>query len=169
MNSIGRSYTRVSRLPALMFALAALGCSLCQADPVTRPTPSDDAFYHQLMKLPQSDGYSPTRTFTIVTDAEHGNQLVAEDDPNLRFNLIWMEQYRPGYKARSGGAAFGEIFRSYIKSAYKSYRASNSQSILHALPDENGSLRASSSYTGEMDYNLKVTDDEVRFKIQYSY
>lgn len=166
MNNVRRSYTRVSRLPMMIVALATLGCSVCQAAPAT---PGDEAFYHQLLKLPQSDGYSPTRTFTIITDAEHGNQLVAEDDPNLRFNLLWMEQFRPGYKTRSGGSALGEIFRSYIKSAYKSYRAGNSQSILHALPDENGSLRASSNYTSEMDYNLKVTDDEVRFKIQYSY
>lgn len=166
MNHVRRSFTCVSRLPMMIFALATLGCSVCQAG---QAAPSDEAFYHQLLKLPKSDGYSPTRTFTIITDAEHGNQLVAEDDPNLRFNLLWMEQFRPGYKTRNGGSALGEIFRSYVKSAYKTYRARNTQGMLHALPDENGSLRTSSSYTGEMDYNLKVTDDEVRFKIQYSY
>lgn len=168
MNSLRRSYTCVSRLPMMTFALAALGCSLCQADSVKPAKPVDDAFYHQLMKLPQHDGYSPTRSFTIVTDAEHGNRLVAEDDPNLRFNLLWMEQFRPGYKARTGGSAVGEIFRTYIKSAYKTYRARNAQGTT-ALPDENGSLRRGSNYTGEMDYNVRVTDDEVRLKVQYNY
>lgn len=168
MSSIRRSYTRFSQLPMIVFALATLGCSLCQASPATATRPSDDAFYHQLMKLPESNGYSPTRTFTIVTDAEHGNRLVAEDDPNLRFNLLWMEQFRPGYQARSGGSAMGEIFRSYVKTAYKAYRARNAQST-NALPDENGSLRSKSNYSGEMDYNVKMTSDEVRLKIQYNY
>ncbi len=167
MSNMRRSYICVSRLPMAVFVLAALSGSLCRADPVT-PKSNDDAFYHQLMKLPQHDGYSPTRSFTIVTDAEHGNRLVAEDDPNLRFNLLWMEQFRPGYQARNGGSAVGEIFRTYIKSAYKSYRAQNAQGT-SALPDENGSLRRKSDYSGEMDYNVKVTDDEVRFKIQYNY
>lgn len=168
MNSVRRIYTRVSRFPVMIFALAALGSTLCQADSASLATSSEEAFYHQLMKLPQSDGYSPTRTFTIVADAEHGNQLVAEDDPNLRFNLLWMEQFRPGYKSRKGGSALGEIFRSYVKSAYKSYRAQNAQSM-QALPDENGSLRGGSSYAAEVDYNIKVTSDEVRLKVEYTY
>lgn len=135
----------------------------CQADP------REDAFYHQLVKLPATDGYHPTRTFTIITDAEHGNQLVAEDDDNLRFNLLWMQQFRPDYKASRGGAAFGEIFRSYLKNAYKAYRDRNSNGMLSALPDENGSLNHSRLSNGEMDYNVKVTGDEVRFRLQYKY
>jgi hypothetical protein len=127
----------------------------------------DDAFYHQLLKLHTPDGYQPTRNFTIVTDAEHGNQLVAEDDPNLRFNLAWMQQFQPGYKERRGGAAFGEMFRSYLKTAYKSYRDHNAQSM-SALPDENGSVR-SRSFASDVDYNVKVTSDEVRFKVEYNF
>src|SRR5689334_7752548 len=120
----------VRTLLAMLAATLGAGLSLeCNADP------RDDAFYHQLVKLPVTDGYRPTRTFTIITDAEHGNQLVAEDDDNLRFNLIWMQQFRPDYKASRGGAAFGEIFRSYLKSAYKSYRERNGGSgMLSALP-----------------------------------
>jgi len=128
---------------------------------------NDDAFYHQLQKTHTPDGYQPTRSFTIVTDAEHGNQLVAEDDPNLRFNLAWMQQFQPGYKARRGGSAFGEIFRSYLKTAYKSYRDHNAQSM-SALPDENGSGKTH-SFATDIDYNVKVTSDEVRFKVGYSF
>jgi hypothetical protein len=139
---------------------ATLGISQqCQAG-------GEDAFYHQLLKTETPSGYQPTRSFTIVTDAEHGNQLVAEDDPNLRFNLAWMQQFQPGYKSRRGGSAFGEIFRSYLKTAYKSYRDHNAQSM-SALPDENGSGTAK-SFT-DVDYNLKVTSDEVRFKVGYSF
>lgn len=145
--------------------VACLGASSsCHA------APPDDAFYHQLLKMNTTtpDGYQPTRTFTIVTDSEHGNQLVAEDDADLRFNLMWMQQFQPGYKARHGGSAFGEIFRSYVKNAYKAYRNSNAQSMA-AMPDENGSGSVGNAFARDVDYNLKVTDSEVRFKVEYSY
>jgi hypothetical protein len=137
--------------------------------PASLGAPSEEAFYQQLLKLPQTDGYRPTRTFTIITDADNGNQLVADDDADLRFNLLWMQQFRPGYKTTRGGAAFGQIFRTYMKSAYKSYRDRNNGGMLSALPDENGSLPSSRFRGGEMDYGLKVTDDEVRIRIEYSY
>jgi hypothetical protein len=127
-----------------------------------------DAFYQQLLKAPVNDGYRPTRSFTIVTDAERGNQLVAEDDPNLRFNLLWMQQFQPGYRAREGGAAIGELFRGYIKSAYKSYRERNAESF-SALPDENGSIKVRSSYRNEIDYRLNLNDGDVKLKVKYSF
>lgn len=152
-----------SRLAIATLCTAAV----CSIAPATEAAPPDDAFYHQLLKMRTPAGYQPTRTFTIVIDTENGNQLVAEDDAHLRFNLLWMQQFQPGYKARHGGSAFGEIFRSYVKTAYKSYRDSNAQSMA-ALPDENGSVK-SRSFARDVDYNLKVTDDEVRFKVEYSY
>lgn len=130
----------------------------------------NEAFYNQLLKLPASNGYHPTRSFTIITDAEHGNRLVAEDDENLRFNLLWMEHFRPGYRTTRGGAALGEIVRTYLKSIYKSYRERNSDSaMLAALPDENGELGSSYLDGGEMDYGLKVTEKELRLSLQYRY
>jgi hypothetical protein len=151
------------RKPASALCIAAT-FSLPQ---VAAAAPSDDAFYHQLLKMRTPAGYHPTRTFTIVTDAERGNQLVAEDDADLRFNLMWMQQFQPGYKARQGGSAFGELFRSYVKRAYKSYRDRNAQTMA-ILPDENGSVR-SSAFSRDVDYNLKLTDDEVRLKVEYTY
>lgn len=145
-------------------ATLAAGLGLSQT---CHAAPPDDAFYHQLLKMRTPEGYQPTRNFTIVTDAERGNQLVADDDANLRFNLMWMQQFQPGYRARHGGSAFGEIFRSYVKGAYKSYRERNAQAM-SAMPDENGSGRTS-AFTRDIDYNLKLTDDEVRFKVEYTY
>ena len=130
-----------------------------------------DAFYHQLLKLPDDRGYLPTRSFTIIVDTEHGNQLVAEDDPNLRFNVLWMNQLKPGYQSSQGGAALGELFRSYLKTAYKAYRDYKGEAMA-ALPDENGSIhgnRGATNLIDAMDYNIKVTSDEVRFKVQYNY
>ncbi len=166
MSTVRCMHQYLCRIGAAIVAL--LGSALCEAAPDPLANPNNEAFYHQLLKLPESTGYRPTRTFTIVTDPEHGDRLVAEDDPNLRFNLLWMEQFRPGYQSRNGGAALGEVFRSYVKTAYKAYRARNAQSS-SVLPDENGSMRSKSAYSGEMDYNVKLTTDELRFKVQYSF
>jgi hypothetical protein len=166
MSTVRCIHQYICRIGATILAL--LGSALCEATPDPLANPNNEAFYHQLLKLPESVGYSPTRSFTIVTDPEHGDRLVAEDDPNLRFNLLWMEQFRPGYQSRNGGAALGEVFRSYVKTAYRAYRARNAQST-NALPDENGSMRGKSNYSGEMDYNIKLTTDELRFKVQYSF
>lgn len=145
------------------------------ADPLSRLNSlnrlGDDAFYHQLIKLPESDGYLPTRSFTIIVDTERGNQLVAADDPNLRFNMLWMEQFKTGYRTRRGGAAFGTLFRSYLQTAYKSYRANNGQSKL-AFPSESESLDSNDavgSFTDDLDYKLKISGDEIRLKLQYNY
>lgn len=158
--------SRRSKLLTSLCTVATLAAALGLPQTCHAAKP-DDAFYHQLLKMRTPVGYQPTRTFTIVTDAERGNQLVADDDANLRFNLMWMQQFQPGYRSRQGGSAFGEIFRSYVKSAYKSYRERNAQS-LSALPDENGSGRTS-AFARDVDYNLKLTDDEVRLKIEYTY
>jgi hypothetical protein len=157
--------SNISRLGAVLtqvLAFATFGFSLtCAAGP------AEDAFYHQLLKTETPDGYHPTRTFTIVTDAENGNQLVAEDDPSLRFNLLWMDQYQTGYKSRNGGAAIGELFRSYMKSAYKAYRDRHSQA-LSALPDENGSMKVR-SFSRDVDYRLNWNGNDVRLKVEYSF
>lgn len=165
---------RAARLPARRptpIASRCMAAALCTAllgfAQTCHAAPPDDAFYHQLLKMRTPVGYQPTRSFTIVTDAENGNQLVAEDDADLRFNLLWMQQFQPGYRSRQGGSAFGELFRSYVRTAYKAYRERNAQSMA-ALPDENGSVK-SRSFARDVDYNLKVTDDEVRLKVQYSY
>lgn len=130
----------------------------------------DDAFYHQLIKLPESDGYLPTRSFTIIVDTDRGNQLVAEDDPNLRFNMLWMEQFKPGYRTRRGGAAFGMMFRTYLQNVYKAYRERDDQA-LGAFPNSNGAATNDDErdIAEALDYGLKLTGDEVRFKVQYNY
>lgn len=159
------------RIAATVFIF--VGFTIAQsssADSLSRP--SDDAFYHQLIKLPESNGYLPTRSFTIIVDTDRGNQLVAADEANLRFNMLWMEQFKPGYRTRRGGAAIGMLFRSYAKNAYKAYRANKAQSMM-AFPSESESLdRASDeiiSFSDALDYKLKISSDEVRLKLQYNY
>ena len=166
--SFSQNFRAVAALALTVISIGFAQSSAADTQPKLR---HDDAFYSQLLKLPDNNGYLPTRSFTIVVDTEHGNQLVAEDDPDLRFNLLWMQQFQPGYRSSHGGSAFGEIFRSYVKAAYKAYRDYNAESM-SALPDENGSIHGSQdarNLIDAMDYNLKVTGDEVRFKVQYNY
>jgi len=136
-------------------------CKACSAGP------REDAFYHQLLKTQIAEGYRPTRSFNIVVDTEHGNQMVAEDEPDLRFNLLWIEQFQPGYRARQGGAALGELVRSYLRSAYKSYRSSNAQT-LSAFPDENGTLKAR-GISNDLDYHINWTGSDFKLSVKYSY
>lgn len=142
-------------------AIGLLACAgLCCAGPAEEP------FYHQLIDLKDRPGYQPTRTFTIVTDAENGNRLVAEDDPDLRFNILWMDQYQPGYRSRKGGAAFGQIVRGYAKALYKSYR-SNRAGGDSFLPSAEGTGKVGN--LTDTDYDLRLSDDEVKIGIKYSY
>jgi hypothetical protein len=145
---------------------AAFGCATLFA-PTTAAGPAEEPFYHQFLDLKTDNGYRPTRTFTIITDPNHGNRLVAEDDPDLQFNVLWLDQYQDGYKTRDGGSALGYMLREYLKSAYKSYRERNAQR-LSALPDEkgNGSI---TGFEGEMHYRLRWSDDEVKVGVEYNY
>ncbi len=162
------------RITANAFTWAICTCSAmtfaqaASADPLQRTR--DDAFYHQLIKLPAADGYQPTRSFTIIVDTERGNQLVAADEPNLRFNMLWMEQFKPGYRSRRGGAAFGMMFRTYVATAYKSYKT-NRDAPLDGFPsaDSLDHHDGAMSFSDSLDYNLKIDGDEVRLKMEYAY
>jgi len=149
-------------------ALSTLACiagtlALCNA----QAQPTGDAFYHQLLKTSPQPGYQPTRSFTIVTDEENGNQLVAVDDPDLRFNVLWMQQFQPGYRTRNGGAALGEVLRGYVKAAYKTFRQRHAQTF-SSLPDENGAIRVH-SISSEMEYHLNWTGKDFKFGVEYDF
>lgn len=153
------------RRPSAFSALAGIAgaLALCNA----QAEPGADAFYQQLLKTPVQQGYQPTRTFTIIADEEHGNQLVAVDDVDLRFNMLWMRQYQPGYRSRSGGAALGEVLRGYVRNAYKSLRSHHAQS-LSAFPDENG-LGKVQSFPSEMEYHLNWSGRDFKLGIEYEF
>lgn len=149
----------VAAAPLAAAFLALLVAHPCAADPR-----GDQAFYQQLIDMSHRSGYVPTRTFTLVPD-ENGGGLVADDDPQLQFNLLWLDQHQPGYRVREGGAAFGNVVRSFLKSAWKNYRNANAQRLAGA-PDENG---AGSLRSRDVDYRLRWSDDEVTIGFEYQY
>lgn len=148
-------------------AALALCCGIALCPLPCAAGPGDDAFYHQLLKTQPPSGYRPTRAFIVVTDPEHGDQMVATDDPDLRFNLLWMQQSQPGYRTRNGGAALGEIARSYLRSAYRSYRERNAQT-LSAFPDENGTMKAR-AISNDLDYHLNWNGGDFKLGVKYSF
>jgi hypothetical protein len=134
----------------------------------TQQAGAEDAFYKQFLKTQQyNNNYRPTRTFVIISDAEHGNQLVAEEDTELRFNMMWLKQYQPEYKVRMGGAAFGEIVRSYLRGAYKNLRANHAQTF-SAFPDENGAMKVH-SFSSDLEYHLNWSGRDLELGVHYSF
>lgn len=152
------------RRQSTLFTLAGITSMLALC---AQAGPSGDAFYQQLLKAPVQQGYQPTRSFTIVTDEEHGNQLVAVDDPDLRFNVLWMQQHQPGYRMRMGGAALSEMLRSYARSVYKSFRTRHAQTF-SSLPDENGAVKVR-SFSNEVEYHLNWSGKDVKLGVEYDF
>lgn len=111
-------------------------------------------------------GYRPTRSYTVVRDAT-GDRLVARDDPQLAFNLLWLEQHDPAYRYREGGAAFGKLVRSLLKNAWRNYREDHAQQLAGAPDAEgNGSLER---FSEDTDYRLRWSDDEVTIAVEYAF
>jgi len=140
-------------------AIAALICC-------TSTVLAEEPFYRQLIDLQQPAGYSPTRSFTIVVDGER-NRLVASDDPDLQFNLMWLDQFHPDYRHRRGGAAIGQLLRSYLRQLYDDGRQQNSMSAGY-VPDGDVDVKVG-NFGGEMEYHLRVKDDEVNLRLEYLY
>lgn len=128
---------------------------------------AEEPFYRQLIDLQQPAGYSPTRTFTVIVDGERGNRLVASDDPNLQFNLAWMDQYHPDYRHRKGGGALGLLVRSYLRQLYDDGREQRAVSANY-VPDGDVDVGIG-NFGGEMEYHLRVKDDEVNLRLEYLY
>lgn len=126
--------------------------------------PAEEAFYRQFIRFGDHNGYQPTRTFTIVIDAEQGSRLVAEDDPDLDFNMAWMDQFQPGYKSRNGGAALGVLLRGYARSLFESYRSNNQGGGVTP-----GTEDTDINFGNDVEYDLRLKSDEVRVGVKYAF
>lgn len=157
-----RSIHRTQRSLRTTIALIVCGllgfCASCLAQA------SDEPFYRQLIRFKDHGGYQPTRAFTVVTDARQGNRLVAEDDPDLNFNMAWMDQFQPGYKSRNGGAALGVLLRGYARSLFESYRGNNQGNSLIPNADDE-----SLNFGGDVEYDLRLKSDEVLVGVKYTF
>lgn len=151
----------ISLFPALLACLAGQSAALADASTATQLH-----FYQQLIDLEAPRQYVPTRTFTVIRD-ESGDRLVADDDAQLQFNMLWLRQYEEGYRYREGGAALGRLVRTYLKNAWRNYRSSHAQ-LLSAAPDENGS-GGLGAFSTDMEYRLRWSDDEVTLGLEYRY
>lgn len=128
---------------------------------------AEEPFYRQLIDLQQPTGYSPTRTFTVIVDGERGNRLVASDDADLQFNLMWLDQFHPDYRYRDGGGAIGLLLRSYLRQLYDDGRQQRSVGAGY-VPDGDVDVNIG-NFGGEMEYHLRLKDDEVNVRFEYLY
>lgn len=86
----------------------------------------------------------------------------AEEDDDLAFNYLWMQQHQQGYKHKNGGAAFGKLLRMGVKQWYQSYRGNSSAG--GNVTDED-----ITSTLSKMDYRLKVSGDKVKLGVEYEF
>lgn len=83
---------------------------------------------------------------------------IAPDDPNLKFNRLWLEQYSEDYHHREGGAVFGYILRTTLRQWYKSRST-----------EQYSSSDAENQYSVNMDYNLRISSDRIKIGVKYAF
>ncbi|ARN75380.1 hypothetical protein [Oceanicoccus sagamiensis] len=84
-----------------------------------------------------------------------------EDD--LAFNYLWLQQHQQGYSRREGGAAAGKLLRMGIKSLYKSYSGSGT------INTNNHDDSDFKSKAADVDYRLRLSSDKVKLKVEYEF
>lgn len=91
------------------------------------------------------------------------HQANIKQDSSLRFNQIWINQYKSDYKHKSGGAAIGKIFRMSFKSWYRSLDTSSEPIVINH--QQNLNLQEESS----MNYGLRLSNSKVKMKVEYKF
>lgn len=142
--------------------LVLLGTTAC-----AEPNASGPLFYQQLIDLnTRFHAHAPSRTPILISAANGPTQWLAEHDPHLAFDLLWLEQHRDGYRYREGGAALGKLFRSLLRQAWDNYR-DDGGSFLSVVPDT--ADRAARAYRPGTRYDLRISDDEVELGFEYRW
>ena len=84
-----------------------------------------------------------------------------EQDNDLAFNYLWMQQYQHGYEQKNGGAAVGRLLRMGVKSIYNAYTGTT--------PSSTESREDFTRSTADLDYRLRLSQDKVKFGIKYEF
>lgn len=158
-------YPYLIKLVRRVLVTAALFAPLLWTEAWCQQQPAPTAFYLQYHRSaqpfdtrPSPDALQSMRLDGIrhATVYPHRHQ---RDD--FDFNYLWLQQYQEGYDHRSGGAALGKILRMSIESLYRDYHG-NSTRVDHGDDD------FASRYQ-EFDYKLRLSDDRIKFGIEYEF
>lgn len=86
---------------------------------------------------------------------------VGQDD-DLIFHYAWMQQYSDDYRYREGGAALGRMLRISAQSLYD-------QHLRRPRSHQGGNDDIVDSFGSDVEYNLRMSGDEIKLGIEYDF
>jgi len=167
-----RKFATPIRLGLVFFVMALCALAVAPANADHR-----DVFIPDHLRLFQPIDGDP-RGINAFSRLTRGldNQALEQTAANLRSNRMsatqralndqWLEQHHTGEMSRSS-KVLTRFLRSVVKSYWNEWRRKN-LSDDSAVPDASG--RGKINYGGRsFDYKLRVSRDEVKFKIKYEF
>lgn len=134
-------------------------------------TPQRHPFYTHFLPASSTPAwYKPTIQITVSNIHEADQQELgwySDENPNTRFNQIWLEEHKPGYRSVEGSKVLNRMLRFTFKKAYKSYRSENVD-MFKQLPNEEGNGRLK-DWDSEMEYTIRASDDSIKMGMEYKY
>lgn len=121
---------------------------------------TDKIFYQQLILL--EDG---SRDNSHLITSSRFQTFISELPANTEtvdFNQLWIQQQQPNYRHKDGGAALGSLLRMGAKAFYHNYYGGKSIAVADTEEDFNGNQ-------ANLEYRLRVSDDEMKLNIEYDF
>ena len=109
---------------------------------------------------------SPATASETLLDAENTqllNQAYLANDPQLKFNQLWLRQNSDDYSHRSGGAALGKLFRMVLRNWYEQNNSSKATIIINHHQNRFAENELNT------DYNLRLSNDKIHLKMEIKY
>jgi hypothetical protein len=142
-------------MKTLLFFIVLLAANLVLAD---------DKFYSQYLSFPDHINYTPTVYYAVFVDEDGTNRVIASNDPNLKFNILWLRSYSPEYKQVTGSGVFNELARRAFAKGYKAQVAANPV-VFQSLPDETGKVKISNKAI----YRIVANSDDIRISFSVKF
>jgi hypothetical protein len=114
--------------------------------------------------------YKPTIKITVSNIHDADQQELgwySDENPNTRFNQLWLNESQPGYRSVEGSKVLNRMLQFSFKKAYKKYRSENVD-MFKQLPNEEGNGRMK-NWDAEMEYTIRASDDSIKMGMEYKY
>ena len=98
-----------------------------------------------------------------IEDAKLLNQAYLANDPNLKFNQLWLKQADHSYSHKSGGAALGKLFRMVLRDWYEQNHRGGETIIINHHQNR---FAENELVT---DYNLRLSNDKINLKMEIKF
>ncbi len=156
-------------LPVAFSAL--LGSSsmvFSETDAPAISNPSSTPFYQQLRRYRSNSTPDSNQRDSLYDRASSKFSIFdtlvihPDEEEDVGFNYLWMQQQQLGYRHRDGSNAVGKLFKMSLKALYKGYYGRNSGGSITSDDD------FSSSFS-DLDYRMSVSDDKIKVGVKYEF